>query len=1117
MFKKLPIITMVFVLFFSLSMSAQKKYKQLMLDNSINFYDVVKEADNYFKTHDKGKGSGWKGFQRWKNANEYKFYPSGKRDNTDPYFTINAYKSFIKNNPINNQQKSSFTGWEELGPSQISTISNGYSTGLGRVEDHYVDPNNSNKMYLGSRSGGFWKTLDGGTNWTGTTDLLPASGVNTIAVLPTNSDHILINVRNSNNGYSHGIYSSSDGGNTWTQSNFNPTNLGVGGLGSNFRIHKIAYHPTIANLVFIGTNRGLYRSTDNLATWTRFIAFFEYGFSDTAEITDFTFHPTNTNVMYLLDNYYWSNKSKIYISNDSGVTFTKSNAMTGNSNNGNSGQLSVSAACPNCVYFASGDGVWKSINNGLDFVFLSEPSEGLGGFSVSDTDNTKMIYGYLDIERSINDGVSFNRITRWSLGNTNGDLTTNQTSFNTSTNYVHADLHPAKSVNGVFYIGTDGFFCKSADNGATWQILNQGTTIRESYKLGVSQSNHYRSISGSQDNGTSIKTENGWIEFYGADGMEGIIHPLNDDWMIGSLQSGGRRRTKDAGQSQSGVSPSGSEGGAWEAPILYDPNNQMTVYDFRENVYKSIDFGSTWINIGSPSFTGTIRQAAIAENNSNIIVVTKNEFIEKSTDGGATYISIKGTLPNSSIQDVNFDPNNDNTIIVTYANYESDNNKVFITTNGGTTWTNITYNLGNMPVHTVVIDHTTNANIYLGAEIGVYTKPMNGNIWNLYNTDLSNTTVEELEIVYGSNTLKAATWGRGLWEYTLVGRNDFPSILTTKISDQPTGFTPKFGVDQFVTSTIDYTGVLTNVHVAWSINNPVFDNTIQMTNTTGNTWMSDTAIPEYPIGTKIYFKVLATGSASDTSETYKFMYTVKPYEYCSASGTTTYQGNITRVTFNTLDNHDTSPKIQPYTDFTATHSTTVNRNDTYNLSVNLNTDGGNYKYYVKAWIDWNNDAVFDNTSEAYELGFSENVSDVATNLSPFSITVPNDAVIGTTRMRIACRYNTYPNDCENDYDGEVEDYTIIINSATAGIIENDFGNAFTLYPNPTNGKITIELGDLYNKVNVKITNLLGQTISNKEFLNANILNFEVKGSNGFYFVIIESSDGKKATIKVIKN
>ena len=142
----------------------------------------------------------------------------------------------------------------------------------------------------------------------------------------------------------------------------------------------------------------------------------------------------------------------------------------------------------------------------------------------------------LTLEASTDGGQSFNQVTYWSLGNTNGSGSGHQTSFNTSTDYVHADMRNAKCVNGVFYVATDGFLSKSSDAGATWQILSTEVGIRENYSLGLSQSNHYRTICGSQDNGTSIKMQDGWVEFYGADGMEGIIHPLNDDWMLGSIQ-----------------------------------------------------------------------------------------------------------------------------------------------------------------------------------------------------------------------------------------------------------------------------------------------------------------------------------------------------------------------------------------------------------------------------------------------------------------------------------------------------------------------------------------------------------------------------------------------------
>ena len=107
---------------------------------------------------------------------------------------------------------------------------------------------------MGSRSAGFWKTDDGGATWTNTTDFLFATGVNTIAVSPENSDNILINVRNSYNGVTHGIYQSTDGGDTWNITNFNPENLSWGGLGTYNRIYKIVYHPTITNVVHIATS-----------------------------------------------------------------------------------------------------------------------------------------------------------------------------------------------------------------------------------------------------------------------------------------------------------------------------------------------------------------------------------------------------------------------------------------------------------------------------------------------------------------------------------------------------------------------------------------------------------------------------------------------------------------------------------------------------------------------------------------------------------------------------------------------------------------------------------------------------------------------------------------------
>lgn len=864
-----PLILIASLFLFSGSLTAQKKYKIMMEDPSYNFYEVCKEADAYFESHGKGKGSGYKGYQRWRNENESKYAPSGRRDNVDPLLVEKAYRRILGNETESSTRSIYNGGWKDLGPYNLDSITGHYSAGLGRIVTSYVHRANTQIMYVGSRSGGFWKSTNGGVNWTGGyTDTLTASGVGTITASPTDADSILIGVQNGGNTYSHGIYRSINGGNTWTQTQFNPTVLGKGGLGSSFRIYKVVYHPRVPNLIFVGASDGLYRSTDNLATWTKVT---------NGQITQIDFHPTNNNIVYIYDNYYWgSNRDKVLYSLNQGVSFTASNTISGNS--GSTGYLSVSNDCSDCVFFASTNGIWTSKDKGVNFTFMSNPPESCFGFAVDDTDTSKMVYGYVDVVTTNDGGRTSSQVTWWSLGSSAHGPGNYDYRLHNGGSYIHADLHPALCINGTYYVGTDGLFAKSSDNGATWTVISNGLGIRENYSLGASQSNHYRTMSGSQDNGTSIKHKDTWIEFYGADGMEAIIHPLNDNWMIGSLQYGGRRKTTNGGLTQGGTSPSGQSGsgnGAWEAPIAYNPNDQMQVYNFAKDVYVSNRFGGSWQYKGDP-FGGTISEAAIAENNSNIIVVAKGASIRKSTDGGATYTNIyRSPLPNYTITDIAFNPKDDDNFILTYNRYQNDGKKVFMTTDGGTTWTNITHNLGDMPIRCAVFDHSDASNIYLGAEIGVYTMPLNGTNWTLHNPGLPNSTIKELEVVNGSNTLRAAIWGRGLWEYTLVGRENYPAILKTWIDDMPTDDLPKEDIDQHVNSIVSSATALKAVYLEWSINNPTFGNRIGMVNTVDSTYVSSTPIPNYPMGTKMFFKVFAVNANGDTSETYKFQYTVR--------------------------------------------------------------------------------------------------------------------------------------------------------------------------------------------------------------------------------------------------
>ncbi|WP_027136956.1 VPS10 domain-containing protein [Gaetbulibacter saemankumensis] len=1085
-----------FILFSSSFANAQK-YKRMMYDNSVNFYEVVKEAEKYFnglsKEEKSAKGSGWKGYQRWLYNNEFKYYPSGDRSGVDPFFISKSFKKNKKEHLEVSQKLAAqgkmlnTTGWEDLGPYYVGQVTGHYAVGLGRVETFYVDPNNDQRIYLGSRSGGFWKTLDGGTTWSGgSTDFLDASGVNTMAVSPTNPANILINVNNSQNQLSHGIYRSNDSGDNWSITNFNPSNLGWGGLGSDGRIYQIQYHPTTPNMVFVGTNKGLFRSTDDLATWTKVANYW---------VTSILFHPTNPDIIYATKR---TDANNILVSTNGGATFSQK-AFTGNTSE--KLHLSVSADCPNCVFLSTSDGIWKSMDSGNTFSKVSTPGIGnYGGFVVCDTNSDDILLGSIDTHMSTDGGINFTKRTNWGQGNAN---------YKNNSKYVHADNRVAKSINGVFWIGTDGFLCKSTDKGINWERF-EGQGIRENYALGVSQSNSDRTITGSQDNGTSIKTETGWVEFYGGDGMEGIIHPLNDDWMIGSYQEGGRRKTQDGGITQSNATPAGQTG-AWVAPLAYDPNNHMRVYHFGSNVYRSEDFGSTWTNVGAPNFTGVIWNAAIAQNNSQIMVVTKGVNIEKSTDGGATFNSIRSNLPNYQITDVAFDPNDDNVIVVTYGRYHDDNAKVYITTNQGVSWSNITYNLNNMPIRSVVIDHTDASNIYLGAEIGVYKKAMADNTWTLYNPGLPNTSINELEIVYGSNTLRGVSWGRGMWQHPLDGRASYPAIVETQITQQPTENLPIVDVDQYVTSTITYNGTLTNVYVAWSKDNPTFENTIPMSNISGDVWESNTPIPNYPEGTKVYFKVYAEGANSDISETYKFMYTVKPLSYCSASGTSGTGGDyINRVQ---LGNFENGSGQSLYSNYDNLGPIAIETGQQYTLEIELAAVFSPDK--AGAWIDFNRDGDFDDPNEAISMSAYSN------RVSTGTFTVPASALTDIPlKLRTRNTYNASVLPCGNAF-GEVEDYLVTVSSPLSiddtKILDN------IVYPNPVSQTLYIEYSSVNNEpVEAFLYSATGQLVRKGKLgqYKYGSKSFDVSSLlDGLYFLRMKNSQGLFLKTKrvIIKN
>lgn len=1067
------ILTFCAAILLNFSAFAQQtiSYKEMMEDNSYNFYEVVEKANLYFDENGRGKGSGWKVFERWRNENESKFAPTGDRKNVDFSIVSTAYRN-IAASQINKTKTSLDNGWNELGPWDANNVTAHYSPGIGRVETFWVNPTNQNQIFLGSRSGGFWRTSNGGDTWENTTDFLIASGVRAIGVNPANKNEVLINVQHGGDGYTYGIYRSTDGGGTWSESQFVANNIGWGGLGDNERIYKIAYHPTVANQVFIGTSKGLYVSNDNLATWSLKIS---------GNTTDVAFHPTNNQIVYAYNN---SGTDRDYLkkSTDGGNSFSTTANFAGNSTR--QIFLSICKTAPTHVYAASTSGVYKSTDEGTTFSFLVNPDETGLAFAVSDIDTNNMVYGYVDLHNSTDNGNSFTQRTEWA---------------NQNEAYIHADLRIADCINGTFYVGTDGYLAKSTDNGVTWTKINDGTAIREFYAVGTSQGNYDVHMAGSQDNGTSILAPSGWIEWNGGDGMEALVHPLNPDWMIGSWQYGSRNYTRDGGQTRPGTgNPNrGSGNAAWEAPFLQNPMDQMAVIHFSDSLFAGDRFGQDWRFKGDPNI-GVLTEAAIADSDSNTIVVARGGVIRLTTDGGNTWSNISSNLPNYTFTALAFDPKDANTIVATYNRYQIDSRKIYITFDQGATWENITYNLGAMPLRTVVMDHSDSAYIYVGGEIGVYYKSKFGTTWTKYDNNLPNVTVKDLEIHWGSNRLRAATWGRGLWEYSLVDRKDFPSITHTSITSMSNDNSPKEDVDQHVFANIDYKGTLGEVKVIWSVGTHILDQSIPMTNVGDNQWKSSAPIASSQLGEKLFFKVVATAINGDKSETYMFNYVVKEFNYCDAAGSAgTGSDYINSVS---LNGTTTVSGKEGYADFTDT-IIDLERGQNYTLTVGMqhHFEGQDS---VTAWIDYNYDADFATDEQIIFSSIDQDHNATAT------FTVPNTALMEKPiRLRVRNQYYSSSMISCGDAAGEVEDYTINISEDPFVEIKEVPTILASLSPNPSNGSFRITLAETTTAIYIEMYDLTGKVVLQNTFNATNTIQLDTELSKGTYLVKISTEKG----------
>ncbi len=273
-------------------------------ENSIQDY-TLEELNEAFEAYwaqkendPEKKGSGFKPYMRWSNYWQYHLNEDGKIKSPSQLWS--SYINKVNSNNVPNET----SDWQNFGPVNVSRL-NGATPGIGRINQMAVDPTNDQVWYAGAPSGGIWKTTDGGLNWTPLFDEFPQIGVSGIAIDPNNTDIVYIATGDDDalDSYSAGVFKSTDGGNSWTN-----TGLLVEDMGKGESLNEIVIDPTDSNIIWVaGNSKGLQKSTDGGATFTRMKA---------GNIKDFALKPGDPNTIYAVDS------DDFFKSTDGGATFT---------------------------------------------------------------------------------------------------------------------------------------------------------------------------------------------------------------------------------------------------------------------------------------------------------------------------------------------------------------------------------------------------------------------------------------------------------------------------------------------------------------------------------------------------------------------------------------------------------------------------------------------------------------------------------------------------------------------------------------------------------------------------------------------------------------------------
>ncbi len=666
--------------------------------------------------------------------------------------------------------------WEFVGPSGMADSGGGkYS---GRVLD--LDITNSTGLRVAAASGGFFNYINiiGGVHFPfRLTNDLPSQVIGTFSTDPSDEDAILVGTGEPGVRSGTGLYLTDDGGDTWFSIAMSPEPSAF---------YRIRHDPDDEHLVYAATTAGFYRSADRGVTWHHTL---------TGSVSDFVINPWSSNKIHAVvsgDGYYRSL--------DYGSTWTKFTSGLPNTDLGR-GSIALAPSLPSRLYiaFARGStdellGVYSSTLEGSDWSAITPSVNYMGrqgwynNVLTVDPANPNIVFaGGVDLLKTTDAGANWSYVSGPDL---------------------HADYH-AFAWNGdgsEFYAGHDGGVSLSTNRGTTWSSGRNILPITQFYHIDTFPTSTSIYGGGTQDNGVPL-TINGGTTWNTASGDGGgfAVNPNNaaEMWSAYGVWSSGpltfrRYRTMNSGTTWSEANTGLPTSTNWFPQLRHDqssPGMILTnvggadlggpgVYEAR--VYASSDGGGVWNNYWGSQFTAPIDD--VTTSNWHISVgravyaclsssTTGNRLWVSSGSGG--WIERSSGLPTGHrVRRVVPHPTNTHRAYALMNGLGNLGNKVFMTTDRGGTWTNITGNLPDVPVSDMVVNPYDNDTLILGSAFGCFRSDNGGTTWETWGNGMPNGAIIQdlatidLTATFGGYWVVAGTYGLSIWKREITDVDD---------------------------------------------------------------------------------------------------------------------------------------------------------------------------------------------------------------------------------------------------------------------------------------------------------------------------------------------------------